>query len=82
MLPFWEPAVRPPISTPSPSCLARRYYFYGQGAGPSAALYLVELQLRSDAGTLTATVKSADAAGLPAFLELWNACLTGFLVMG
>ncbi|EFJ51657.1 hypothetical protein VOLCADRAFT_56821 [Volvox carteri f. nagariensis] len=58
-----------------------RYYFYGQNAGQSAALYLVELLLRSDTGNMQVTVKTADTASLPAFLELWNACLTGFLVM-
>ncbi|GLC44199.1 hypothetical protein PLESTB_000752500 [Pleodorina starrii] len=59
-----------------------RYYFYGQNAGPSGALYLVELLLRSDSGNMTVTVKTGDTSALPAFLELWNACLTGFLVMG
>ncbi|GIL46366.1 hypothetical protein Vafri_3358 [Volvox africanus] len=59
-----------------------RYYFYGQNGGPSAALYLVEMLLRSDSGNIQVTVKTADTASLPAFLELWNACLTGFTVMG
>ncbi|GLI59252.1 hypothetical protein VaNZ11_001098 [Volvox africanus] len=58
-----------------------RYYFYGQNAGPSAALYLVELLLRSDSGNIQVTIKTADSAALPAFLELWSACLTGFTVM-
>jgi hypothetical protein len=61
---------------------SRRYYFYGQNAGPSGALYQVELLLRSDTGSMTVTVKTSDMASLPAFLELLNACLTGFLVMG
>ncbi|GIL71417.1 hypothetical protein Vretimale_2716 [Volvox reticuliferus] len=59
-----------------------RYYFYGQNAGPSAALYLVELLLRSDSGNMQVTMKTGDTSSLPAFMELWNACLTGFIVMG
>ncbi len=58
-----------------------RYYFYGQAANGPPSIFLVELLLRADTGTLSVTVKSADAARLPAFLETWNACLVGFLVV-
>ncbi|KAG2490400.1 hypothetical protein HYH03_011200 [Edaphochlamys debaryana] len=66
-----------------------RYYFYGQAAGPSPSpLFLVEVLLRADpsgggsGGSLATTVKATDPAQLPAFLEIWGNCLTGFLLMG
>ncbi len=55
-----------------------RYYFYGQAAAPSSALFLVEMVVATEARQASVTIKTDSIDQLPAFVELWRACLAGF----
>lgn len=65
-----------PHSACTPLCPCR-YYFYAQDA-TSGALFLVELVVGTEARVASSTIKTDSPQVLPAFVELYTACLAGF----
>ncbi len=75
--PAWSQGCTPSPPTPTPHPPLRRYYFYAQAA-PSGALLMVELVVRTDAGSAALTFKGQAPELVPQFAELFQNLLLGF----